>query len=307
MDSQESKRKFAQADGFFKQGRYQDAMAILTELDRFFPNTKNVMYPMSMCLAELDCAGEAMQLCDRLIQEFADQRAVELKAKIMGGGELAGGVVGGGAAAGVPSGGAAAAVPAGQVQQPQGEVSDKSQSTAFLLAFFLWIFAVEQFYLGRMVLGIIKLVLLITSMVLIGVGVAMSIASDNYVFPWSVDSFTVVTGIILMGCAVAIFFGISIWAMIDIILIGVGVKKDRAGRRLARGPIEGTPQKSQLTAFLLACFLGTLGVDRFYLGQILFGVLKLLTGGGFGIWTSIDIILIGMGNMKDSEGNSLQA
>jgi len=44
-------------------------------------------------------------------------------------------------------------------------------------------------------------------------------------------------------------------------------------------------------AFGLNAFLGTLGVDRFYHGQILLGILKLLSGGGLFIWVLIDYFL----------------
>ena len=36
--------------------------------------------------------------------------------------------------------------------------------------------------------------------------------------------------------------------------------------------------------------MGFLGFDRFYQGQIGFGILKLITFGGFGIWWIIDAI-----------------
>jgi TM2 domain-containing membrane protein YozV len=60
--------------------------------------------------------------------------------------------------------------------------------------------------------------------------------------------------------------------------------------------------KNKTTALLLSIFLGELGVDRFYLGHIGTGVLKLITVGGFGIWWLIDIILIATNGLKDSNG-----
>ncbi|MDD3243394.1 MAG: TM2 domain-containing protein [Eubacteriales bacterium] len=65
--------------------------------------------------------------------------------------------------------------------------------------------------------------------------------------------------------------------------------------------------KSKMTALILSIFLGALGVDRFYLGKIGTGILKLITAGGFGIWWLVDIIMIATGKMTDKNGNSLQA
>ncbi|MBD3319317.1 NINE protein [Candidatus Woesearchaeota archaeon] len=43
---------------------------------------------------------------------------------------------------------------------------------------------------------------------------------------------------------------------------------------------------------VLSILLGGLGVDRFVMGHIGLGILKLLTLGGCGVWSIIDIILI---------------
>lgn len=40
---------------------------------------------------------------------------------------------------------------------------------------------------------------------------------------------------------------------------------------------------------LISFFFGYLGIDRFLLGQVRIGILKLITGGAFGIWWIIDI------------------
>lgn len=47
-----------------------------------------------------------------------------------------------------------------------------------------------------------------------------------------------------------------------------------------------------ILTLLMSLFFGTLGVDRFIMGHIGLGILKLITGGGFGIWWLVDIILI---------------
>lgn len=67
--------------------------------------------------------------------------------------------------------------------------------------------------------------------------------------------------------------------------------------------------KSRLAITLLcilpACIL-IAGVHRFYLGKVRTGLLMLLTWGGFGIWTLIDLILAVSGAMKDKEGNPIK-
>ena len=59
------------------------------------------------------------------------------------------------------------------------------------------------------------------------------------------------------------------------------------------------------TTWLFALLLGWLGVDRFYLGKIGTGALKLLTLGGYGIWVVIDLIFVLTGATRDKEGRKL--
>jgi TM2 domain-containing membrane protein YozV len=63
--------------------------------------------------------------------------------------------------------------------------------------------------------------------------------------------------------------------------------------------------KSWITALLLSILVGGFGVDRFYLGYTGLGLLKLLTLGGCGIWSIIDIIQIATRKLNDGKGMPL--
>lgn len=64
-------------------------------------------------------------------------------------------------------------------------------------------------------------------------------------------------------------------------------------------------QKPWLITLLLCLFVGTMGVHRFYVGKIGSGVAQLLTLGGCGIWTLVDLIMSLTGKFTDAQGRPL--
>lgn len=64
--------------------------------------------------------------------------------------------------------------------------------------------------------------------------------------------------------------------------------------------------KDPLVLLIISIFLGNLGVDRFMLNDTGLGILKLLTCGGFGIWTIIDWVFI-MNKTKEYNLNKIMS
>lgn len=61
-----------------------------------------------------------------------------------------------------------------------------------------------------------------------------------------------------------------------------------------------------LLTLLMCIFFGGLGVHRFINGKVGTGILMLITLGGFGIWTIIDVILIACGQFTDKNNLPIQ-
>jgi TM2 domain-containing membrane protein YozV len=54
----------------------------------------------------------------------------------------------------------------------------------------------------------------------------------------------------------------------------------------------GVRKVNWILCLVISVLFGGLGVDRFIMGKIGTGILKLITFGGFGIWWLVDVILI---------------
>ncbi|MBX0301632.1 Ltp family lipoprotein [Cryobacterium sp. 1639] len=64
-------------------------------------------------------------------------------------------------------------------------------------------------------------------------------------------------------------------------------------------------EKSFLATWLFAWLLGFFAVDRFYLGKVGTGLIKLFTFSGLGVWWLVDIVLVLTGAQRDKQGRTL--
>lgn len=67
-------------------------------------------------------------------------------------------------------------------------------------------------------------------------------------------------------------------------------------------PAYAGQQKDWMMTLLLCIFVGYLGVHSFYTGKTVIGILQLVTIGGCGIWTLIDLIMIITDKYVDGNG-----
>ena len=89
-------------------------------------------------------------------------------------------------------------------------------------------------------------------------------------------------------------------------ITGMTVVVDQNGEQWNAKQIPGVfSRRDYVIALVLSVIVGTLGVDRFYLGKIGTGILKLVTFGGLGIWWLIDLILIALKKLNDKQGYRL--
>ncbi len=83
----------------------------------------------------------------------------------------------------------------------------------------------------------------------------------------------------------------------------VGIREQLAAADESKWALLSTIQYKDPTVTLIISLIGgSLGIDRFFIGDMGLGIAKLITCGGFGIWTIIDWFLI----MKAAREKNMQ-
>lgn len=69
--------------------------------------------------------------------------------------------------------------------------------------------------------------------------------------------------------------------------------------------VQAQAYKDPTTSLIISILAGTLGIDRFYIGDTGMGIGKLLTLGGCGIWAIVDYFMI-MGATREKNMEAFQ-
>jgi hypothetical protein len=108
------------------------------------------------------------------------------------------------------------------------------------------------------------------------------------------------------GAQVYSYVDLQQMAMAKVLKPETTVQRTNDNLQMAAKSVPGVfSDKEWVTAIILSVVLGSLGIDRFYLGYTGLGIAKLLTLGGCGIWALIDLVLIAMRNVPDAQGKPL--
>lgn len=100
----------------------------------------------------------------------------------------------------------------------------------------------------------------------------------------------------------ATFGGLGIWWAYDLIELLYNKTLDIDGCKL-----EGEEVRDPTMLIFLSCYGGLLGLDRFYLGDTIKGIIKCVTLGGLGVWWLIDIYFVIKGELADLNNREIKS
>ena len=192
-----------------------------------------------------------------------------------------------------------AAVP---VNVEPGTISDKSFGKVFLFASFLGMFGAHQFVTGKVIPGVLKLLLTLVAMGLF-LSPVFSIISA-LTSGGDIASVMASSGMMLR-IGGALFSIAGIWQFVDLLMLALGKYKDKQGLPVAHAPQEGMSDKKLGTVLILFWFFAGFAVHRFIAGKIGSAIGFMFTGGGLGIWAILDLISMATGKFTDKEGRPI--
>ncbi len=79
MEQAEFEARFRAASDLYSQGEYVEALALLDALELALPKTRELMWTRAQCLEQLERLEEANDVCEALIAQFSDERAIAMK------------------------------------------------------------------------------------------------------------------------------------------------------------------------------------------------------------------------------------
>jgi len=82
MDKAKAKKQFKRARRLYQEQRYEEALALLDELENEFPGNTNLLFPLARCYAKVGRTEEARRICVRLSAEFDHEPARKLLGKL---------------------------------------------------------------------------------------------------------------------------------------------------------------------------------------------------------------------------------
>lgn len=179
----------------------------------------------------------------------------------------------------------------------------KSPKIGLILGIFFGIFGVDRFYKGDIFLGTIKLISFFISNISFFFIVTSPLTIFIYIMPDAPLELKQIVAKMFLFC-IAIWLIFAIWVFIDLFLVYRGIKKDNfkkilmlecqvsylknylnneqilslKDKNLNNYALFMLNLKSFKTALILGIFFGGFGVDRFYKGNILLGIIRLLGG-----------------------------
>jgi len=95
-----------------------------------------------------------------------------------------------------------------------------------------------------------------------------------------------------------IFFTIALFALSTTIYASFPVSENISENISSNNQSSSPYDKETMVVLCCLGFVAVAGIHRFVVGDTLGGILMLITAGGCGIWTLIDLIRISSGNFK---------